>query len=690
MWLLALVAWSVTVLATYYPRLVDAVLVRVGVVSSAQALSFGSLRLPTGVDATMLGHAAWRMFGTVVLAWVALALGWRILALSRLLRSGGGSGELALAAAVGLGATAYAVGALAVTGVLSRTTVAVLVGVLAAHASVWTLTRGVPTGPLARAQVSAADDGVARWAWPVVVCVCALVALAGALAPEVQYDALWYHLQFPRLALEQGALVDDPLQYVALYPQTAELLYAVGLAWDGAVAAKLVHFLFGGLAALSTYALARLFLTPAYAGLSVAVFVAAPIVGWEATTAYNELAVASFVTLGVRELGVGRERLERATIVRIGILFGFALATKHLALIFFAPALALVAFEGYRRSPRFALARAGLCAGIAFVVAAPWYLRSWSSTGNPVFPELYSLFGAPSDRWTSTADRGLQAFFDGFGMGRGPLDLLALPWNLTVHPEHFGGSLGPLFLVAIPLLAVARRPALGIGTVALFALGVVALWASPISSFQARFLVPLAPVLAVLAAAGLARFAERVRRPMLSGAVYLGVCGLLLLQLPFFVPAHGRQYASGEGWITHALREVDVGAVVDARAADAFTARNVRGYRAIQWANEHLPARAKILTFVGGADYYSARPLVPDIAVVARPATWGSAPGDEARVLATLRKLDVTHVLLDRRSDDLKTIPLAITGTRFRRSALRLVYSDGEAELFAVRADAGR
>ncbi len=79
---------------------------------------------------------------------------------------------------------------------------------------------------------------------------CAGVA---ALAPETQYDALWYHLTYPQRYLQAGYLVDIPADFVSLYPMTTELWYGYGLALGDATAAILLHLGYLLLTSILTY-----------------------------------------------------------------------------------------------------------------------------------------------------------------------------------------------------------------------------------------------------------------------------------------------------------------------------------------------------------------------------------------------------------------------------------------------------
>ena len=313
-------------------------------------------------------------------------------------------------------------------------------------------------------------------------------ALIGALAPEVEYDALWYHLDLPKRYLAAGSLVDFPCQYVSHYPMGTELLFGYGLALSDQVAAKLVHFGLGVLLVLATYRLGTQVVSRRAALMAAAILALTPTVLWEATTAYVELGTAVFVTLALGWVIRYAQDPSRGALVLSALFAGFALATKTLALIAAAP-LAVLVLLAARGSPLRRLGTASAFLAVALLPALPWYLRAQVETGNPVFPSAYGLFGADPDLWTAQADAGQRAFFDRFGFRDGTGSFLALPWDVTMHAAAFGGSIGVAYLILVPL-ALRRRPSRALALTGLFCLGYVALWASPLSSLQLRFLYP--------------------------------------------------------------------------------------------------------------------------------------------------------------------------------------------------------
>jgi hypothetical protein len=505
-------------------------------------------------------------------------------------------------------------------------------------------------------------------------------ALIGALAPEVEYDALWYHLDLPKRYLEAGSLVDFRCQYVAHYPSATELLFGYGLALADAIAAKLVHFGMGVLLALATYRLGIQVASRRAALLAAAILVVTPTVTWEATTAYVELATAFFVVLGLSWVIRFAETQARGALALAGLFTGLALATKTLALIAAAPLALLVAIAA-RGRPRLRLGSAIGFLGIALVPALPWLLRAQIETGNPVFPSAYGLFGADSDLWTPQADAAQQAFYDHFGYRDGAGWIPALPWDLTMHGAAFGGSLGVAYLILLPL-ALRRRPSRAFALTAGFCLGYIALWASPLSSVQMRFLVPVLGPLAVLAGAGFDAAWQLARERVPAAAALTAglVLAVLALALPPFIALHE---PDGEGTLTHVLREVPLDAVTGAESEAHYISRRVPAYPAIQRLNSLAGPHDRVVVAIDPfANYYSRAEAIPDYAVcLGQAGLYDKRPDAVWRALAAI---GADYVLVDEQVSDSWSINWLRPG--LRRTALDQLYSDGRVRLFRVRA----
>jgi hypothetical protein len=184
------------------------------------------------------------------------------------------------------------------------------------------------------------------------------------------------------------------------------------------------------------------------------------------------------------------------------------------------------------------------------------------------------------------------------------------------------------------------------------ALAYLACWASPLSSFQFRFLVPLAPWLALLSAAGFTRLeaafhsilGRRARGILRGMAVFF-----LLLNLPPFTSRHAGDGFGWEGWLTHVVHQVPIGVVAGIESGDAYLGRIVRSYPAWQYINAQLPPGARVLSFGGGENFYAGRARLWSDSTLARPATWGAGRDQQAQAREALRRLGVTYLLFDQR-----------------------------------------
>jgi hypothetical protein len=238
-----------------------------------------------------------------------------------------------------------------------------------------------------------------------------------------------------------------------------------------------------------------------------------------------------------------------------------------------------------------------------------------------------------------------------------------------MHGAEYGGTYGPLVLALAPCALVAMRRrhaafALGAGT-----LLYLAAWVSPISSLQARFLVP-----AMLAASPLLAAGVRHGLPA-NRAVGIVLAVALVLNLPPATPLHEGDRAGWTHWLTHVVRTIPAASVLGGVSDDEYLRRQVRSYAAWQWIDGHAPAEARVLAFSGGDHFYARRARIWSEAEAARRATWWAPSPDAA--LTGLGDLGITYVLLPQpriRTPKEQALPLV---TAIEGGALARVYEDG-------------
>jgi hypothetical protein len=535
---------------------------------------------------------------------------------------------------------------------------------------------------------------------PLVILAVAAIGLAAiaAFAPETEYDALWFHVWLPVRWLDAGRPIDIVEEYVSLYPGNWELLNGAALTLGGAVAAKLLQFACLPLLGAVTCAIGSHVAPSVRKSLLFALTVVSPIVLWEASTAYVDLALAWLIGLSALALlrlseavGIEGEHAGRRWLLAAAVLMGGALGVKHLALIMLALFAGVLFFDLKTRAATWTSVTAtGSFCVVAVLLATPWYVRAGAASGNPVFPEMYSVFGAsPQGRWSDGTEDALSRFKAHFGMGRSLPRLVRLPLDMTEHPAAFGGTPGPVFIAFIPLALLSRHRR-RLVPLAFVVTGYVAVWASPLSSFQMRFLVPIVPFLAVLAGAGAEVLAELTTSSRSIGA-HLGavlLIAMLLLNLPPLVEWQERDRVGWDGWLTHVLRGVPLAVVTGAESERQYLTRTVPTYAAWEALDRTLPRDARVLTFVSGDQLYSTRARLWSDASMAYPAVWGSPAGHERDALGAAHRLGITHVLMDRRRFGNPELDrLALRSAAMRECCLTPILDDGRVIVYALRAE---
>jgi hypothetical protein len=460
------------------------------------------------------------------------------------------SDHLAVALPLGLGLMALAVLLLGEFGVLTQAAIGVLL-----VAPMLTFSRDIwPRWP---ARVDLFDG----------LLIFGLVGtLLTALAPVTDGDALAYHLQLPKTFLQDGAIRFDPYQHESAYPMVVELLYAMGLSWRGPVACRLISWLLGVCLMLSVTALARpsLGYRVRWAG-TIALLV--PAISNGMTAPLNDVPLASFGASALVSWMAWRDGPTMQKTALAGTLAGLMLGVKYPAVIWVGLLGLATLLVAVRR--KLALWHAMAFAFTALLVGGVWYVRAWWFTGNPVYPFFRSVFGG-----SGIAEVLLP--------GRRPLGLA--PWKLltalvpmTFDPSRFESrwhQIGPVFVIFLPLLLVARPPrrvVLLVGLGYLFFTLCLTMRQSP--RFSLTALGPMAVGVAWVASWA----AEQRGWTRRLVVVCLGVV-----------------LAGESAWAVYRARH-GIGVVMGMERADDYLSRREPTYRVGRWMSEHLPPDARVI-----------------------------------------------------------------------------------------------
>ncbi len=253
----------------------------------------------------------------------------------------------------------------------------------------------------------------------------ALMALFPLVASQVpstslDWDSLAYHLAVPKLWLEANQVTWVQTIHHSNFPFALDALYLYGLTFAGEFGAKAFMFFVLLLGARALYGLARRWGAGDNAIWAPLAFMASPVVLWESGTAYIDVGHGLFAGLGVLYVAEMTWRLSKEE--SLGSLpwvsafcWGLAMGTKLTGLQTFAVAGLLFLVFGAKRFGT-VIKPAALVAGVALVLALPWFGKSVAFTGNPVFPFFFEQLGGKGwDQWRADIYKNEQQTF---GVGR--------------------------------------------------------------------------------------------------------------------------------------------------------------------------------------------------------------------------------------------------------------------------------
>jgi len=316
-------------------------------------------------------------------------------------------------------------------------------------------------------------------------------------------------------------------------------------------------------------------------------------------------------------------------LVLAGVMTGFALGTKYLALAGAASAGLWILWHSRKGGWRAIAVSGAVFGGAALLVGAPWYLRNLFAFGNPVYP----YFGPASGN--------LVANYEGFGI----VDYLLLPISLFTKRELFVGVYGSIefpsifFLLAMLYPWTARSvagDALAGMTLLRYLIWTVA------SNWRFRYLLPAMPGLALLAGHVTANFLNRHsdrRWPRIAAGGLIG--GMLAATVVY----SALFFAAVRPW------RVILG--IESKAE--FLGREVSDYAAKEFIQANLPPDAKVLMPWNARSYYCDGRCVPDWLRLRWVELVTPRAGPQ-EVAGELRALGVTHLLISAEDVDYSVI----------------------------------
>jgi hypothetical protein len=382
--------------------------------------------------------------------------------------------------------------------------------------------------------------------------------------------------------------------------------------------------------------------------LGAAIFLVSPLVMMELSAALVDLGVTFFFLLSlylVLEWSESKNHDYRVLIVA-GIFGGMTAGIKYqgvMSLVSLGVAvLILILISKNKQSTERKSRVISLLSFLvpAFLVILPWLVKNVIITGNPVYPNLYSIFGGKD--WSAELASNMSKWLGSMGMGKSPLDFLALPWRITMRGyyfyETFAGIITPFFFFPLPLLLFIRKSRKI--AIILLIIGLVNLFLWFLGSQQVRFLLPGLAVCALLSGVAIGETSKRFIRA--SQGRNITTIIILFLICATAIISEPKDFWLLENRIFVVFSDTDESEYLQYQSG-------IDNHKMIEYINENLPQDSKILMLFDNRTLYLERPWIVDGTFeVSRICTAFA----EAKSMESLHKkwrdMGVTHILFNK------------------------------------------
>jgi len=470
--------------------------------------------------------------------------------------------------------------------------------------------------------------------------------------PPHQYDSLVYHLALPQAYLRAGRLVTPEHLVFSHFPQNGEMLFTLALALQADLLAQMLMWLATALTVGWLWAMsgdlpegARL--------LSCLLLVTHTAVMLLSSTTYVEPLAMLWTTAAVLSFWRwGRAaQCSRAWLAGSAVFTGLALGTKYyagstagiLALMLLVRWFSALSERGEHLlskhgGPWPAAADLGLFVAVVTAVFSPWLVKNAGSVGNPFFPFFYRWFETTRAGWpAASAERYFHVLTE-YGLG-GPWwrALAALPFQLLGNSLRFGGGMDvlgdmgwELVFWALPLALWAAHRSRMLRWLLAFCGLYLAVWLA--TGVVLRFLTALAPLLCLLAGAGLHALWGRLGRCG-RGALAAGVGLLVATHVLVFLFAHA---VFGSAAV-----------LLGTEDRQQFLSRRLEYYPCAAFARKNLERNDKILIVGEQRGYYVAQAhTATTVNSPNRFLAWAEAAESPAAYAGRLKAEGFSHVLV--------------------------------------------
>lgn len=459
-----------------------------------------------------------------------------------------------------------------------------------------------------------------------------LIVLNFLITPTIPFglDVLAHYLAVPKIYILHHAISDIPYLNNSDFPMLIHMLFLVGMLIKSYWLAKLVAYSVGILLTLAIYSFCKRYFNKKIALLASVIFYSLPTIIQGAQVPRADIALAFYSFLAVYAFINYSCLLKKGWLVLSAIFIGLSASAKLNGIFnVFIFSLFIFVMVKHKQGMRKAIFLVGSFVLISIIIVSPWYIKSYTYTGNPIYPYAYDYFGGEYYS-KELAEEGTEVFED-YGTGKGLLSYILLPWNMTMQELKFGSLLGigPIFLLFIPPLFLFKRDReYGlIVDLLLISWLFITMWFLLVSHALRHILVVLA-LLSVIAAYTIHRI---LKHKYLKTLTIFILIFMFLFNFALWKGARGDELAPALGLET----------------TEEFTSKlkTHSNYEASQYINKNLP-NSKILLFREYRGYYL------DVEYVNGFPTWHTYINymgfeDEEDLYKRLKEIGITHIMIN-------------------------------------------
>ena len=469
----------------------------------------------------------------------------------------------------------------------------------------------------------------------IALAICMLLCAMLVLTPEIGKDALIYRIGVPKLFLEHHGIYFIPGNIFACYPFFNEMLYTWGLSLGGEILPKGTHFAIAVFILFTMWKFGRRYVQKNnFELLPLLIFFTIPSVFQNAHVAYCDLTLAFYTFVAIYAYLNWYNTEENLWIILCGVFSGIAMSTKYAGL--YLPILGSLGVLWGCKQKKISNSKAvrllSLYVLFSFIAGAPFYLKNWIMTGNPLYPLFYEIFGGRG--WSAEQAGSYDTFIRILGMGRDLVDYLLLPWNLSFYAKMnspiFDGLIGPVFILVLPFAIGMRKIAIEMKIVWVYCILAFCFWAS--SAQQIRYLIPLFPFLAIMVSLTISHY--RNNKKIFTLLSIFIIAGLVF---------------NGYHILRDFKRICPLGVLSGHENKDAFLTRMIPSYEIIRHVNTQLPEESYVFAiYMKHPAYLFNRPFYSDSmfeSYTIETILNNSKTTEDVRL--ALKKKGFTHILYD-------------------------------------------